>query len=261
MIAVNGLSTERFGVAIDTELARARVQEFLEQMQRSKGAYDQRRGQYGYVDDPAYIEAERQINEQIALVERIAHEFDPTLATRVRTKSRVGWAHYEKIKACEEILGRIRLAEEEEAIFGVKGPQLSAALMHPWVWGVAASLWDDGYRREAVQAAATSVFDSHLPAKLGVPSGTQPKDLANAFSTDPPKAGQPRLRLPGHTQGDKNWTSAHDGAKFLGFACAAGVRNIATHSVAQPDEQVALEALAAMSLFARWADEATIDTI
>ncbi len=133
--------------------------------------------------------------------------------------------------------------------------------MHPWVWGVAASLWDDGYRREAVQAAATAVFDSHLPAKLGVPKGVQPRDLANAFSTDPPTATQPRLRLPDYTPGDKDWTSAHDGAKFLGFACAAGVRNLTTHSVDQPVEQVALEALAALSLFSRWSDEATVETI
>jgi hypothetical protein len=105
------------------------------------------------------------------------------------------------------------------------------------------------------------VFDSHLPAKLGQSKGTPPRELANAFSTDPPTATQPRLRLPGYTPGDKDWSSAHDGARFLGFACAAGVRNLSTHSIGQPDERVALEALAALSLFSRWADAANVEPI
>jgi hypothetical protein len=249
---------------VDIELAREKVQGFYEQLGISRSAYDRTSGsidQYAYLDDPTFKSAETEINKQIATVERIAAEFDDGLATRIRTKSSYGWEHYGKVDACEELLGRLTSLEEDETIFGTKGPQLSASLMHPWVWGVAASLWDDGYRREAVQAAATAIFDAHLSAKLGVPKGTQPRELANAFSTDPPTATQPRLRLLAYPPGDKDWSSAHDGAKFLGFACAAGVRNLATHSINQPDEQVALEALAALSLFARWADDATVETI
>jgi len=250
---------------MDVELAKAKVQAFYDQLAASRAAYDRSSGgyydQYSYLDDPTFKAAETQINQQIATIERIAAEFDHGLAQRIRTKSQYGWEHYGKVDACEELLGRLDSLEEDEAIFGTKGPQLSASLMHPWVWGVAASLWDDGYLREAVQAAATAIFDAHLPAKLGLPKGTQPRDLSNAFSTDLPTAAQPRLRLPGYTPGDKDWLSAHDGAKFLGYACAAGVRNLATHSVGQPDERIALEALAALSLFARWSDEATVETI
>jgi hypothetical protein len=141
-------------------------------------AYDRYSGtfdSYGYLEDAGYKAAETQINQQIATVERIASEFNQDLAVRVRTKSAYGWQHYERVDACEELIGRLNTLEDEEAIFGAKGPQLSAKDMHPWVWGVAASLWDDGYRREAVQAAAAAIFDSHLPAKLGLPKGTQPR--------------------------------------------------------------------------------------
>jgi hypothetical protein len=58
---------------------------------------------------------------------------------------------------------------EADQILGPRGPKLSAASLHPWIWNAAVSLWDDDHRREAVQAAATALFDQHLPAKLGVP--------------------------------------------------------------------------------------------
>ena len=110
------------------------------------------------------------------------------------------WRHRSRREGAIKLLAVLEGQEREAAMSGVAGPNLAAADMHPWVWDVAASLWDEGYRREAVQAAATSVFNSHLPAKLGLPAGTLPRDLANAFSTDPPTATQPRLCLPGYTQ-------------------------------------------------------------
>jgi hypothetical protein len=61
------------------------------------------------------------------------------------------------------ILSRKNAAE----IMGPDGPQLSAARLHPWVWEHATQLWADGHRRAAVEAAATALFDSHIPAKLG----------------------------------------------------------------------------------------------
>ena len=71
-----------------------------------------------------------------------------------------------------------------------------------------------GHRREAVQAAAQALFDNHMPAKLGVPPGA--KDLvAMVFSTDPPTAGNPRLRLNDYSASSQNWTSQHEGHSFL----------------------------------------------
>jgi len=39
-----------------------------------------------------------------------------------------------------------------------------------------------------------------------------------------------------------------------------GIRNISTHVTNEPDEQAALEQLAALSVLARWIDEAEIET-
>jgi hypothetical protein len=123
---------------VDVELAKKKVQGFYEQLGVSRAAYDRTSGsfeQYSYLDDPGFKSAETEIHKQIATIERIAAEFDDGLAQRIRTKSRYGWEHYEKVHACEEPLGRLNGQEEDEAIFGTKGPQLSATLMHPWVWG------------------------------------------------------------------------------------------------------------------------------
>jgi hypothetical protein len=118
-------------MAIDAELAITRVQMFYDTMDRSRARFDMRNTQFSYLDDPLYLQAEAELNEQIALVERIAAEFDSGLASRIRSKSTSGWGHYEKVRACQELLGRLKNVEEEEAIFGVRGPQLSAVDMHP----------------------------------------------------------------------------------------------------------------------------------
>ena len=83
------------------------------------------------------------------------------------------------------------------------------------------------------------------------------KDLfAQAFNTDVPKPGAPRLRLPNVDQvkQPKRWTSAHEGAQYLGMACAQGIRNPRAHGTEDIDEQEALEQLAVLSVLARWVD-------
>ena len=97
-----------------------------------------------------------------------------------------GWHYYQTIKAARRLAGLLSTVEETERILGPVGPKLAAANLHPWIWNAAVDLWDDGHLREAVQAAAVALFDSHLPAKLGVPAKPSAKDLvAQAFSTDP----------------------------------------------------------------------------
>lgn len=84
-------------------------------------------------------------------------------------------------------------AQRRAEIMGTVGPKLEAAKMHRWVWIPAAELWDDGHRREAVQAAATSIFDQQLPAKLGRGRHRQPGELVGmAFSTKAPEPDSTR---------------------------------------------------------------------
>jgi Protein of unknown function (Hypoth_ymh) len=64
------------------------------------------------------------------------------------------------------------------------------------------------------------------------------------------------LRLPGFDHEPPEFTSAHVGARFFGMGVMAAIRNLATHRPEEPDEQLALEQLTALSSLARWVDAA-----
>ncbi len=132
---------------------------------------------------------------------------------------------------------------------------LAAARMHPWVWDIAAERWGDGRHRDAIQAAATAIFDLHLPLKL-VETGWEPERMVAAFRPEN-SPGEKRLRLDGFPDPD-DWRNAHRGAQDLGLAYVKLVRNIRTHNIAEPEESVALEELAMLSRFARLVKDANV---
>jgi hypothetical protein len=207
------------------------------------------------------LDLENRLVGQLDTIVKIAERAQPEVIVGLRTRESSGyrfpWTTSER--SARILLGSLQDAEEVERHLGPQGPQLAASSMHPLVSGAAASLWDDGYRREAIQAAATAIFDQYLPARLGVPRGTKHQDLASAFSTNDPLPGHPRLRLPGYVTGDENWKNAHDGAQAIGRGCAMALRNLSSHTTDQPEEQAALEALATLSLFCRWAHDAVVE--
>ena len=57
--------------------------------------------------------------------------------------------------------------------------------------------------------------------------------------------------------GSDGWKSAHDGAGAFGRGCFLRIRNLYTHHDGDV-EQEDLEALAALSLLARWIDSAAV---
>lgn len=200
------------------------------------------------------------ILERLPLIVRIAARVDAELPAKLQEESD-GWPYDQTLKAAQQLAGLLKATEDAQQILGPVGPKLAAANLHPWIWDAAVDLWDDGHRREALQAAAVALFDSHLPAKLGVPARPSAKDLvAQAFSTDPPTAGNPRLRLDDYPDPSPSWTSQHEGARFFGMGCAQLIRNLVTHG-AQPDEQTALEQLASLSLLARQIERAKVVTV
>jgi hypothetical protein len=236
----------------DIEAALKKVRDFTALLETSRRLHNS-------VGNPAKEQAEIQIQEQLPLIARIAERADPELVALLKEQS-PAWRYHPTLRAARQLTGLLSSVEETEQILGPAGPKLAAANLHAWVWNAAVSLWDDGHRREAVQAAAQALFDSHIPAKLGVPRGKSAKDLiAQAFSTDPPATGSPRLRLPDHQEPSPDWTSQHEGARFFGMGCAQLIRNLVTHGE-QPDEQMALEQLASLSLPARPIDRASVVT-
>jgi hypothetical protein len=211
--------------------------------------------------DATYQAVIAEMRKRLVIVEAIAAAVDDlNSAERIRNGIDGGWGLDNSEAGCQVLIGRVEHAAVVDAIVGPSGPRLAAAEMHPWIWNAAVDLWDDGHHRQAVVAASSALFDNHLPAKVVIPSARGGADLVTkAFSTSQATAAESRLRFPGLAEGTPEWTSAHEGAMQFGRGCAQGIRNVTTHG-AVPSEQQALEALAALSLLARWIDEAEVRT-
>lgn len=200
-----------------------------------------------------------QIQARAPLIEIIADHLEPGTNHQVVEEGYPrGWSAARRL--CVRLKGILLDAEERARIVGPSGPQLAASRLHAWVWEPAAKLWDNGHRREAIQAAGLRL-DSELQNKVG-PTRRSGADLVrSAFSPDPPGKNEPRLRLRQYPAGTPTWTSAHEGAMQYGAGCFMAVRNIATHWPEQPEEQFALEQLAALSVLARWIDTAEVESV
>ena len=133
---------------------------------------------------------------------------------------------------------------------------VSAKGFHNWVAGAITGLWDDGHHRQAVDEA-TRAIELRLKAKVGIDLSGTPL-VTEAFNPAPPKEGQRRLRFVEFEEGTRAWTDAHQGAMNFGQGCMLRIRNLIEHHEGAVDEQIALESLAALSLLARWIDEADV---
>ena len=209
------------------------------------------------VPHAAVVAAERQLDQVESelrglqpLVEKVAREVDPN----DDPYRFVSWASAKK--TAQRIIGILDRRPTHDAIFGPRGPSLAANQLHPWVWDAAAGLWEDGHHKQAVLNATIAV-EEKVQLKTG--SSLSGKDLyGHAFSTN--GGSHPRLRFADLAPGTDAWRSAHDGARFLGMGCSQGIRNWAAHSADDVSEQQALEYLAALSVLARWADAAEVDS-
>jgi uncharacterized protein Ymh len=149
------------------------------------------------------------------------------------------------------------LEDLEERDGAVSLPGIDPTDFHPWVAEAAARLWQDGHRRQAVQAAASAV-ENWLRAKTGIHQGSVASLAASAFSPADPGPGAPRLRFSGFDPaGSDGWKSAHDGAGAFGRGCFLRIRNLYTHRDGEAGQED-LEALAALSLLARWIESAEV---
>lgn len=158
--------------------------------------------------------------------------------------------------AAVHALARIRTEQEVGENLGPSGPSLSSSSLHPWVWEAARPLWGDGHYRAAIQQAATSV-DLQLQVLLDRRDCSGVDLIRQAFSTDAPDVGRPRLRVP--DQGNAETTaSLQQGMRALGEALVQAVRNPVSHQVSDLEEPQALECLALMSMFSRLVNECEV---
>lgn len=193
------------------------------------------------------------------VVEQILDRVLPRWRTEVptdRNKEVNRWyQHREAAQRADVVLERD--AEIRQRL-GDDAPQLSAGVMHPWVWEGAQSLWQSGHFREAVTAAARKV-NAETQNKVGRRDVSEAALFQNLFSKDPAKTGQPRLRLMAD-DGSDTFRSIHRGAAAFAEGCYAGIRNPNSHEdgLAELPEHEALEQLAAFSVLARWVDTAAV---
>lgn len=187
---------------------------------------------------------------QWAVVKRILDRLYPTWEEENLLDMHYEFKHLrDAVVQCLSILKReIEMAEN----LGESGPLLRASTMHPWVWLAAGNLWRDGHYGSALQAAATSI-DSQLQDKLGRRDISGKGLMNEAFSSQPPEIGKPRLRVP-QMGNDESTRNAQDGLRDLAQSCVALIRNIRSHSIDSLSESEAIEQLATLSLLARMID-------
>ena len=228
----------------DSEAALEKLREFRQLQERAD--------MYELGDAPQQLEAA--IDHIQPLIEEIARSLDD------KSVGAVAGLPYRAIPASNRLIGILERQEDFRQILGPAGPTLAASGLNPWVWNAVASLWDDGHYEPAVHQAGLAV---QLQTQLKVSRrDLYGKDLyAQAFSVKEPTSKMPRLRFLHIDRNERSddWTSAHEGAMYLGMGCAQGIRNPQAHPSENISEQEALEQLAALSVLARWVDECDVN--
>lgn len=163
--------------------------------------------------------------------------------------------------ACQRLHARITESDEvAEMLAGYDAsPQLSAGQLHHLVWRAASARWSTGHRHEAVLSGAKAV-NSMLQTKLGRRDLSEGKLIQEALSKDDALPGKPRLRF-STIEDEQTRESMRHGVMNFGAGCFHAIRNPVGHLPNEENElseQEALERLAALSLLARWIDEAEI---
>jgi uncharacterized protein (TIGR02391 family) len=234
------------------ERALAEIDRFISELDRNHSLWENKLS-----DTDAGRTSFDGLTESIFLMQEIAGELEPQLVPLLGPTTKLGWKWRGARDAAVRLRGILKNRERAESIVGPRGPQLAAVGLHVWVWEPAARLWDSGHYREAVGAAA-SVVDENLKAKLGRADISGVDLVTQAFTKDEPGPDSPRLRFPDVEPGSQEWTSRHEGARNFGVGCMQAIRNPSHHGTEESDEQVALEQLAALSVLARWIDEAEV---
>jgi len=204
----------------------------------------------------ATAQPEVEVVKKAQIVEQILNLAIPGWRSLEVDTHRNKWARHHEgaLRAKAELLRQ----EELRQNLGENAPEISAANLHPWVWNGASSLWQSGHYRSAVEDAAKKV-NAETQNKVGRRDVSEKTLFQEAFSTDAPIAGNPRLRLMAN-DGSDTYKSVQRGAMALAEGIYAGIRNPFNHEDPKDiNEQVALEYLAALSVLARWVDEATVE--
>ncbi|SHN89072.1 Protein of unknown function (Hypoth_ymh) [Geodermatophilus obscurus] len=201
-------------------------------------------------------ESEARIARQAPMVEPILDRVIPDWHTSVPTSKLARWAqHREAAQRATTVLQR---GAELRMKLGDDAPTINAARLHPWAWDGARSMWASRHHRQAVVDGLKKV-NAEAQNKTGRHDLSETNLFKQVFSLEDAKPETPRLMA---DVGSDTFKSLHRGAMALAEGLFAGIRNVVSHTSAETDadEQRALEQLAAVSVLARWVDDARVET-
>ncbi len=240
---------------INVEWALGELDKFIQQTVMTNDSFAGNGVAY-FSNKSSTAAADAEVAQQAQVVEKIFDRVIPGWRTDIELRKSNRWTRHREAA----IRARAELARQEEIRknLGDDAPELSAANLHPWVWGGASSLWHSGHFREAVEGAIRKL-NAETQNKLGRRDVSETDLFNQAFSEQPAAAKNPRLhRMP--DDGSKTFKSVQRGARMFAEGVFAGIRNPLAHEADQEmPEQEALEYLAALSVLARWVDESTLE--
>lgn len=203
---------------------------------------------------------ERHLDASRARVKLVLDEVAPGWRTQLAAKP---WLQTEDtfldklaseqiVKLTEGVEIQTRLRSDVGSIIG--------ETLHEWVWTAeTARKWHKNEYVDAVTEAAKSV-NERVQAKTGRDDIGETKLFQELYSDKPAGAGKPRLRF-----GETNQVIERDrrfGAMQFSAGWFTAIRNVLSHSSGfQLEKYRALEYLAALSILARWAEEADVDAV
>lgn len=166
-----------------------------------------------------------EVVKKAQVVEQVLDRVVPGWRNEINKKDRQKWSiHYEaSIRARESLLR----SDEVKKNLGDDAPHISVARLHPWVWSGAASLWQSGHYRPAVEDALKKV-NAETQNKVGRRHLSETKLFQEVFSEKPAGVGKVRLRRM-EPDGSDTYKSVHRGAMALAEGIYAGIRNPFSH--------------------------------
>jgi len=238
---------------IDTEWAASELRRFIQMTELHRAP--PRPGITDFGERLVAREPNSVIVPAAQVVEQILDRVLPDWRSQPAASKTHRWIQHRE--ASLRALAQLERQEELKQRLGEDTPQLDASHLHPWVWDGARSLWQSGHYGEAVLAASRKV-NAEAQNKLGRRDIGETELLQAAFSPNPAKPGDARLRL-STDDGSKTFKSLHAGAGSFAHGCYGALRNPGSHQVENEiPEDEALERLAAFSILARWIDAAEV---
>lgn len=240
---------------INVEWALGELDKFISQTVLTNNSGS--RGSVTYIThSSSTAAADTEVTKQAQVIEKILDRVVPGWRTEIKLRKTNRWTRHSE--AAIRAKAELERQEEISKSLGDDAPALSAAALHPWVWGGASSLWRSGHFREAVEGAIRKL-NAETQNKLGRRDVSEVDLFNQGFSEQPASAKNARLhRIP--NDGSRTFKSVQRGARTFADGVFAGIRNPLAHEADQEmPEQQALEYLAALSVLARWVDESTLE--